>query len=397
MEPLIYRNSETWSIKVKEVDLKKSIISYTTYDNFPTKEVAEIVYNAKMDQFQKEMDRLRKISNVKYTLSTYLTYWYENVFSKRTSADGYLAAIEWTISKLIIPNITEDYLISDVTPAYINQILKRCSLLPYTTSGTMCKKALKLALKSAIAENVLTRFDFEDLDPYPANPPRYVKYSEENLKVFLSAAKTAHTHYLEILLCLLTGLRIGEVRGLNFSNVDFSKQTIRVCQQISGDVKEYIGDRKTTIDDFVKPPKTESSYRTLKVPDIIMEELSLRKQYNEQYFYNNNVDQTWMGYVCIGKNGQIKHSNTVSEACKTICRANGLPLITCHGLRHMCATILLESGMKLEDISHILGHKFTSTTFDIYCGEMCGSEAIRDFTERMDPIYYSEERRVMNL
>ena len=170
MEPLIYRNSETWSIKVKEVDLKKSIISYTTYDNFPTKEVAEIVYNAKMDQFQKEMDRLRKISNVKYTLSTYLTYWYENVFSKRTSADGYLAAIEWTISKLIIPNITEDYLISDVTPAYINQILKRCSLLPYTTSGTMCKKALKLALKSAIAENVLTRFDFEYLDPYPANP-----------------------------------------------------------------------------------------------------------------------------------------------------------------------------------------------------------------------------------
>ncbi len=260
MEPLIYCNNETWSIKVKEVDLKKSIIIYTTYDNFPTKEVAEIVYNAKMDQFQKEMDRLRKISNVKYTLSTYLTYWYEEVFSKRTSSKGYLAAIEWTVTKLIIPNITQDRLMSDVTPAYVNQILKKCSLLPYTTSGTMCKKALKLALKSAVAENVLSRFDFEDLDSYPATPPKYVKYSEENLKLFLSAAKISHTHYLEILLCLLAGLRIGEVRGLDFSNVDFSKQTITVCQQISEDVKEYIGDRKATIDDFVKAPKTESSY-----------------------------------------------------------------------------------------------------------------------------------------
>ncbi len=385
METFIYQNNETWSIKVKEVDLKNSIIVYTTYDNFPTKEVAEIVYNAKMDQFRKEMDRLKKISNVKYTLSTYLTYWYDEIFSKRTTASGYLAVTEWTITKLLIPNILGDYLMSNITPAYINELLKRCSQLPYATAGHMCRRTLNLVIKSAIAENILTRFPLEELDPYPETPPRYVRYSEENLKKFLSAAKKIHTHYLEILLCLLTGLRIGEVRGLKFSNINFEEHTITVCQQISEDV--IVGGRE---EDFVKPPKTTSSYRILKVPDVIMEELSLRKQQNEQYFNDHNCDRTWKDYVCIGKQGIIKNSNTVTAACKNICKTNGLPPITCHELRHLCATILLESGMKLEDVSHILGHKFTTTTFDVYCGTMIGEDSIRDFTSKMDPIYYEK-------
>ena len=44
-----------------------------------------------------------------------------------------------------------------------------------------------------------------------------------------------------------------------------------------------------------------------------------------------------------------------------------LTKISAHGLRHLCATILLEQNVPLEEISHILGHASVSTTFDIYC------------------------------
>lgn len=395
MESFVYYNKDNknWSVKYKEVDPGSTHIKYSIIDNFPTEETAKIVCQAKTEKYHNDIERLKKITNVKYTLSTYITYWFEEIFTKRTTSKGYYNTIKWTVEKIIIPSIDDDPLISRITSDNVNSILKKCNSLPYVTSGSMAKKVFSLVIKSAVAENVITRFDLEELDSYPDPPPRYIQYSKEDLKILLAEARKTRTNYLEILLCLLAGLRIGEVRGLTFSNIDFKNHTITICQQITDDIKLYSDGHSGPISNYIKPPKSLSSYRTLKVPTAIIDELHYRQEYNQHYFECNNFDTKWKDYICIGKNGLIKSSGTVTEACKRICRSCGLPIITCHGLRHMCATILLESGMEIIDISHILGHKSASTTFDIYCGEMSGRNSIRDFLEnQLDPIYNFHNR-----
>ena len=132
-------------------------------------------------------------------------------------------------------------------------------------------------IKSALAECVISSFPLNELITFPEVPPKYVQYSTDDLRLLLTQARLTSINYLGMLLCLLTGLRIGEVRGLAFSNIDFEQHTITVCQQITDRTALYINKRKSTLDDYIKPPKSKASYRTLKVPDVIIEELHIRQ------------------------------------------------------------------------------------------------------------------------
>lgn len=155
-----------------------------------------------------------------------------------------------------------------------------------------------------------------------------------------------------------------------------------------GTIKTEHGVEKCLNEDCIKPPKSGSSYRTIKVPDIVADELYRRREKNKQYFKTHpNAVSYWRNYICIGFGGELISSKTVTEGLYKICKKNGLPKISAHGLRHLCATILLEQNVPLEEISHILGHASVSTTFDIYCGEIQGRDNILDFlSSNFDPI-----------
>lgn len=73
----------------------------------------------------------------------------------------------------------------------------------------------------------------------------------------------------------------------------------------------------------------------------------------------------------------------ILQAIKRICKRNGLPHITMHGLRHMFATILIEQSVSLEKISKLMGHKSVATTFEIYCGIM---EAKKEIAKTIDSV-----------
>ena len=62
-------------------------------------------------------------------------------------------------------------------------------------------------------------------------------------------------------------------------------------------------------------------------------------------------------------------------------------MITAHGLRHLCATLLLEEGFPVESISKILGHASPVITFSVYCGVITGDDNIRkSITDKLDPV-----------
>ncbi len=170
------------------------------------------------------------------------------------------------------------------------------------------------------------------------------------------------------------------VRHVEFGDFDVETRTIYIQRQItSNPVVSKGGSEIQSYEVIEKPPKTDNSYRRLRIPEAIAEEIEKRRavveanklQYGEQYFDHD--------YISCQENG-LPHSMAAMNGVLTrLCARNGLPHITVHGLRHMYATILIEMKVPLIKISALLGHASVNTTFEYYCEVMDENEQIITF------------------
>lgn len=141
-----------------------------------------------------------------------------------------------------------------------------------------------------------------------------------------------------------------------------------------------------------RDPETPNSFRTLRVPGVIMEELESRRHLvdsNKVVCVGQYDDKD---YVSCQKNGRLHSLSALNSALTRICNKNSLPHITVHGLRHMYATILIEMGVPLIKISALLGHGSVHTTFEYYCDVMDENENILAF---MNQAFVPVERRAV--
>ncbi len=246
------------------------------------------------------------------------------------------------------------------------------------------------------------------------------------MKIFLEAA-SKNPWYLEILLGLFCGLRKGEILGLKFQDFDFEKQTVKISRQLVGNLK--LKEKEFTVTEYAvieRNPKTENSYRILRVPKVVMQEVKRRQQLIELRKTDSGIEYKNFDYVCCQENGEprsltamnqaltkqevkrrqqlielrktdsgIEYKNfdyvccqengeprsltAMNQALTKICNRNGLPNITVHGLRHMFATILIELGVPLFKISGLLGHSSVHTTYEYYCEIMDEQDKIIAF------------------
>ena len=182
------------------------------------------------------------------------------------------------------------------------------------------------------------------------------------------------------MLGLFCGLRKGEILGLKFEDFDFEKQTVKISRQIVANPKMAKDEFK--IEEYKvieRDPKTENSFRILRVPTAVMDEVKRRQikiQQDKERYGNEYVD---LGYVCCCENGKPHGLASFNMALTKLCNRNGLPLITVHGLCHMFATILLERGVPLVKISGLLGHSSIHTTYEYYCDIMDEKDKIIAF------------------
>ena len=126
-------------------------------------------------------------------------------------------------------------------------------------------------------------------------------------------------------------------------------------------------------------PKTENSYRILRVPKVVMREVKHRQQLIDKRKADMGVAYKDYDYVSCQENGEPRSLTAMNQALTKICNRNGLPNITVHGLRHMFATILIELGVPLFKISGLLGHSSVHTTYEYYCEIMDEQDKIIAF------------------
>ena len=159
------------------------------------------------------------------------------------------------------------------------------------------------------------------------------------------------------LLILTAGLRIGEALGVEWKHIDFKKNTLLIEQS-----SQYID--KVGI--ITKSPKNNSSKRLITLPESMVELLkhyrsvknAERLQLGDKWTDSNRLFTKW--------NGNPMYPGSLGKWLKDFCIKNELPHVTPHSLRHLSATILINSGISLKNLSARLGHNKTSTTIDIY-------------------------------
>lgn len=387
---IIFFDNGSWNYVSKEVNRKTYQISYNTIGGFETYDLAEASYEADQKRFDKIMLEIKDATGIRFTFMSYLNYWFQEILTSYAYG-SYQAGRAWVIYNLILPAVEKDLLLNMVTSTYINTILKKCAAVS-KTAAVEARKTISIAMKDAIEDGYIQNNLMEGVDKYSSKIPKVVYYTKSQLKTLLFGAYEYQSIYLEVLLGVFCGLRPGEILGLKYSDFDFDEKTVDIKRQITRNNKVVVENGTTyklySAEKSPKPPKSVASYRTLRVPQVILDEVLKRKEYNKAMLKKTrSTNQKWLDYLCLGNSGEIKAFNTELNALKTICKRYNLPGISSHGLRHIYASILIEQGVALEKMSRLLGHKSVSTTLDIYCGIISALEQIREFVEdNLNPI-----------
>ncbi len=154
-----------------------------------------------------------------------------------------------------------------------------------------------------------------------------------------------------ILLCLFTGLRIGELCALRWEDISFSERTIHVNHTMQRVQDATSPGRKTKI--IVTPPKSPCSTRTIPIPDIIY-----------PIICNKYTDGT--GYFLTNSDSRIIEPRTMQNRFKSALIVSGVSIVNFHVLRHTFATRCVELGFDVKSLSEILGHANVNITMNRY-------------------------------
>lgn len=202
-----------------------------------------------------------------------------------------------------------------------------------------------VAAEHAVSPKVTHR-EVRYLSDTDAKEMALLLFKEEDIRI-----KTA------LLLFLYSGMRRGELCGLNWSDIDSSKGVIHVLR-----ASQY-QDGKGVVE---VPTKNKSSMRTIDFPPIVFELLNdYRKWWIQQKF---NCGSLWQGKdrLFIQANGKPINPLTINKWLKSFIEKNNLPDISPHGLRHTFATLQIAGGVDIRTLQARTGHAQASTLVDIY-------------------------------
>ena len=160
-----------------------------------------------------------------------------------------------------------------------------------------------------------------------------------------------------IYIALYGGLRLGEVTGLEWGDINFDEKSLYISK-----ARQYVSGLGT----YDKEPKTERSIRHIQLSNGVLN--ILEKYKREQAQERLRLGSKWVdsGKIFTQWNGLPMFPQTPSQWFNKWLKKSELPKITFHQLRHSHTSILIANGVDIATVSKRLGHSKISTTIDVY-------------------------------
>jgi integrase len=297
------------------------------------------------------------------TLGQFLAGWLETKKSKLRlhTYEQYRR----TIRKYIEPHLG-DLRFSDLTPDRIQAFYSRLQAQGVTARPVqVVHSVLHSALEHAARLGLVTR-NPADLVMAPGTKKAQLSiWDESQVSQFLVAIKGQRNEILYHL-ALATGMRRGELLGLQWTDIDWQAGILRVERQViepEGGSFEF------------QEPKTNYGQRAIQLgPGLVGR---LRQQLNLVGLARAFARDKWKEHNLIFPStvGTPQNGYNLSKEFHRLCQAAGVPEIRLHDLRHTSASLMLNHGIPLIVVSRILGHSKPSITMDIYGHLLPGIQA----------------------
>ncbi len=175
------------------------------------------------------------------------------------------------------------------------------------------------------------------------------RYEQDRLYKYLCANRSERN--LGILICMFTGLRLGEICALKWEDISFSEQTIFVHRTMQRLQTKDDPERKTKI--IITSPKSGSSVRRIPIPKELNKILSACRGRGK-------------GYILTGRQDAYVEPRTMERHFAKVLEQAGIEKVNFHALRHTFATRCVEMEFDVKSLSEILGHANVNITLNRY-------------------------------
>lgn len=352
------RTKYTYRVVYRFIDPKTGQRRRTSKRGFKTKlEAKEFLEHLESENLKNSIIPSESFQS----LRRYLEFWLETIVAHRvkpTTAFDYKRIVD----TYILPYIG-DILIKDISGATLDSMFQslqihgnirsKKSLAPRTL--LYAKRILHKAFADAVKRGYLEKNPC-DYMLFEIKAERFKPdtYSKDEILQLISMSKNTSMG-VPIALAVICGLRRGEVLAVTPSDLNFENRIISISKQV------------VEIDGKVQlaPPKTESSRRTVFMPDFLARLLQVAMNLNRKMF-----DETEKVFnsspILRDEAGGFLRPRNLSNRYSRFLKAKHLRHIRFHDLRHSYASLLYESGVPLKTTSELLGHSSIEITADIY-------------------------------